>query len=270
MSDKLLNNMLKRIMVDSAADMEHRLFRMLCLLASVISLFIVIPSNIFQNIPILVNIFVGIFGFSTFALYRLSISGRHFIMTLFVLLVLVLDSTWFLNGGTYGSVTYYFFCAFMYPLIFFRKSLRLSLLFLVVANGLALILLENSFPALITPFTTEFDRTVDLVTGMLTSAFASIMMLWSVMKSYDSERERLLEANRQLEISMAEIKTLEGLLPICAGCKKIKEEDGSWVHVEQYISDNSGASFSHGMCPDCISHYYPEYADEMKTKKTDC
>jgi hypothetical protein len=85
--------------------------------------------------------------------------------------------------------------------------------------------------------------------------------------SYDSERERLLEANRQLEISMTEIKTLEGLLPICAGCKKIREDDGSWVHVEQYISDNSDASFSHGMCPDCISHYYPEYTAGKKAEK---
>lgn len=255
--------MLINILPECDSEMEYSLFRMLCLLGSFMSLFVVIPSNVFQNIPFLVNILVAMFGGVTYILYRRSVAGSHHVTLLLLLLVLLLDSTWFPNGGSLGSVQYYFFCTFMYPMVFYRGKSRLLLLTFVVANGLVMILLEHLFPGLITPFRTSFDRTVDLMTGLSTSALAIIMMVWTVMKSYDREREKLLEVNRELEKSLSEINTLQGLLPICAGCKKIKEDDGTWVHIEQYISENSNASFSHGMCPKCIREHYPEYAERV-------
>ena len=54
------------------------------------------------------------------------------------------------------------------------------------------------------------------------------------------------------------IRTLEGILPVCAGCKKIRDEKGEWLHIESYISDRSDASFSHGICPDCAKELYPD------------
>jgi hypothetical protein len=241
--------------------MEQNLFRMLCLLASFLCLFVIIPSNFFQNIPFIVNLLVALFGIATFLLYRRSIAGHHHLIIMFILLVLLLDATWFLNGGTFGSVPYYFFCAFMYPLIFFRGKTRLSFLVAVVTNGVLLIALENRFPHLVTLFRTPQDRMADLVTGLVTSALSSILMIWTVMKSYDRERERLLEVNRSLEKSLAEISTLEGLLPICAGCKKIRDDEGKWTQIEEYISANSDVSFSHGMCPECVKEHYPEYLE---------
>ena len=65
---------------------------------------------------------------------------------------------------------------------------------------------------------------------------------------YSIERQSLLV---QLEHSRNEIKTLRGLLPICASCKKIRDEKGSWKQMESYISEHSQAQFSHGLCPDC-------------------
>jgi len=63
----------------------------------------------------------------------------------------------------------------------------------------------------------------------------------------------------QLESAFAEIKTLRGLLPICAACKKIRQDDDSWKHIEQYISEHTDAQFTHGICPDCRQRLYPEY-----------
>ncbi len=67
------------------------------------------------------------------------------------------------------------------------------------------------------------------------------------------------------------ITILEGVLPICAGCKKIRK-DLDWVALEEYISSHSLAEFSHALCPECIRKLYPEYADdilsEMKAKET--
>ena len=59
------------------------------------------------------------------------------------------------------------------------------------------------------------------------------------------------------------IRLLEGFIPICANCKKIKNTDDQWEQIEQYITKHSLAQFSHGICPDCTRKLYPElYKDE--------
>lgn len=57
-----------------------------------------------------------------------------------------------------------------------------------------------------------------------------------------------------------EIQMLRGILPICSFCKRIRNQDGNWEVLEQYISGRSEAKFSHGVCPDCIRRHYPDYA----------
>lgn len=64
----------------------------------------------------------------------------------------------------------------------------------------------------------------------------------------------------QLRQALAEVKQLSGLLPICSGCKKIRDEGDRWQPLESYLSANSEATFSHGMCPECVKTLYPEYA----------
>lgn len=68
----------------------------------------------------------------------------------------------------------------------------------------------------------------------------------------------LLEANSQLSTAGSKIKVLSDLLPICCGCKRIKDDKKYWHEVERYISDHSEATFTHGYCPDCAQKYYPE------------
>jgi PAS domain S-box-containing protein len=67
----------------------------------------------------------------------------------------------------------------------------------------------------------------------------------------------------QLQEALREIKTLSGLIPICASCKKIRDDQGYWQQLEAYIQEHSDAQFSHGICPDCARRLYPElYGDE--------
>jgi hypothetical protein len=73
---------------------------------------------------------------------------------------------------------------------------------------------------------------------------------------------RVQERTRELEESLANIKQLSGLLPICASCKKIRDDKGYWQQVEGYITEHSEAKFSHGICPDCMKKLYPEYGVE--------
>ena len=71
-------------------------------------------------------------------------------------------------------------------------------------------------------------------------------------------------ANLDLEDALLHIKTLSGLLPICASCKKIRDDTGYWQEVEGYISNHSDAHFTHGICPECVEKLYPE-VEEIKT-----
>ena len=75
-------------------------------------------------------------------------------------------------------------------------------------------------------------------------------------KRLEKEREDLIHS---LEEARKNIKILSGLLPICANCKKIRDDQGAWEQMEQYIHSHSEADFSHGICPDCMRRLYPEY-----------
>ncbi|MBK8476655.1 MAG: response regulator [Opitutaceae bacterium] len=78
---------------------------------------------------------------------------------------------------------------------------------------------------------------------------------------YAIERDRLVkERNRlthELQEMLGRVKTLEGILPVCAWCRRIKDEDGVWDALEGYLDRHSKAKVSHGMCPDCARKYAP-------------
>ena len=83
-------------------------------------------------------------------------------------------------------------------------------------------------------------------------------------KHMEAERDLLID---ELQHALSEVKTLSGLLPICANCKKIRDDSGYWTQVEQYIRIHSQAEFSHSICPDCIKKLYPELTDRIEDEK---
>ncbi len=68
----------------------------------------------------------------------------------------------------------------------------------------------------------------------------------------------------KLHDAFDQIKTLKGIIPICASCKKIRTDSGIWEQVEKYISEHSDALFSHGICPECMKKLYPQIDDKKK------
>ncbi len=69
--------------------------------------------------------------------------------------------------------------------------------------------------------------------------------------------------NKALEQALIEVKQLSGLLPICASCKQIRDDEGDWHQIEAYIKEHSEAEFSHGLCPDCLRRLYPDYYQDV-------
>lgn len=78
----------------------------------------------------------------------------------------------------------------------------------------------------------------------------TLRVQFSAWQAVHAEAEELKEA-------LAEVRVLRGILPICAHCKKIRDDAGYWSGVEEYVSDRTDADFSHGICPDCLHEHFP-------------
>jgi len=113
----------------------------------------------------------------------------------------------------------------------------------------------------------DLDRLL-LISFLIVSVLASAVFITSVVnfvkekrmlterRKAEDERERLIV---ELQDALAEVRTLSGLLPICSSCKKIRDDQGYWNQIEDYISSHSEATFSHGICPECAKKLYPQY-----------
>lgn len=73
----------------------------------------------------------------------------------------------------------------------------------------------------------------------------------------DERNQALIREKEQLSEALANIRTLKGLLPICAACKRIRDDRGYWSQLEAYLSEHSDLTFSHGICPECRKKLYP-------------
>ncbi len=111
--------------------------------------------------------------------------------------------------------------------------------------------------------------------GLITLTFALTVFLGYILNRMiktlnkevairiQSETEVIQESNK-LRNALSRVKELSGLLPICAACKKIRDDKGYWNQIENYIRDHSEAEFNHSICPKCSKKLYPEYFGEEK------
>jgi methyl-accepting chemotaxis protein len=105
----------------------------------------------------------------------------------------------------------------------------------------------------------QFRMTVALLAGVALLALILAIRILRLDRSLLAALEREVEtrtaeltrANRELEQSLAEVRKLQGLLPICSWCKKVRDEEGLWTQIEAYVSEHSDTKFTHGICPDC-------------------
>jgi AmiR/NasT family two-component response regulator len=95
--------------------------------------------------------------------------------------------------------------------------------------------------------------------GAIERSIAIAMARFKDMMDLRRLNVELERHNQDLQAALAKVKQLSGLLPICANCKKIRNDQGYWQDVAVYVRDHSEADFSHGICPDCMKKLYPEY-----------
>ncbi len=123
-----------------------------------------------------------------------------------------------------------------------------------VAIGILVIVLMSNLVAIVDLFLRPEIPYFDIqhvVVGLVTGAVTTV--LFGMLSIYVASMKR----------AMREIKTLEGLLPICSKCNKIRTPDNRWDVLEKFIQDRTEATFTHSLCPDCARQLYPEmYAGE--------
>ena len=110
-----------------------------------------------------------------------------------------------------------------------------------------------------------FELRVDPVADRWGAAVASLVVARDITARHqlEVEREKLIT---ELQQALAEVRTLEGLLPICAGCKKVRDDGGYWNQIEEYLSRHIPVQFSHGLCPECVERLYGDLGLDLHSR----
>ena len=188
-------------MGDESVALQIRLFRLCCATTGVLCLGIVMPMNLVQNLSLWVHIANILIGLTGGYCFFASLRGRHFLFGFLSALVLLLNPVWFFNGGSTGSIPFYFFPVLLYAMVILRGWSRRIWTVAIVADVCGLIVLEYFFPSLTTPFQSGADRIIDLSTGVLSSAIAVAAIVRLILASYDREQRRLSRYAEQLAAS---------------------------------------------------------------------
>jgi len=109
-------------------------------------------------------------------------------------------------------------------------------------------------------YTEEDLKLAERVGNQIAGAIANAQ-LFNEIKRAKEEREKVV---LQLQDALAKVKKLSGLIPICASCKKIRDDKGYWNQIETYLLHHSEAEFSHGICPECMKKLYPDLCNNEK------
>ncbi|MBF0510189.1 MAG: response regulator [Deltaproteobacteria bacterium] len=149
-----------------------------------------------------------------------------------------------------------------------------------VCKTLKASLLTRDIPII---FLTAKTESQDIVNGFQVGAvdyiakpFNSAELLARVhthleLKAVKDNQQKLIAGQKQLiaklEDALGQVKQLSGFIPICSHCKKIRNDEGFWQQVEEYVASHTEAQFSHGICPECLRRLYPQVAERITRKE---
>ncbi len=178
----------------------------------------------------------------------------------------LLCAAWFTNQGSEGATLFYLFLWFVAVIIILSKPWNFLLCGIGAAAVAGLLLVEWRVPGAIISYQTPVHRGIDVAFSLLLCLGSVTALVYLVVAEHRKEHARNEQLCRQLaqdkadlEQAVRENRALKGLLPICATCKKIRDDGGHWHRLETYITRHAEVKFSHGICPDCERTYYADY-----------
>jgi hypothetical protein len=174
-----------------------------------------------------------------------------------------------LDLGLSGFLVEYLMLAVFVGVIFLGRKQALFIYFggatVIFVIGILIVKGVISPNTNIDTYTKYFSSWLSTLTSYLFVTALVILVVGEIGHLLSDKIADLQKMNKALKTANAEIKKLQGILPICASCKKIRDDKGYWQQVEVYIRDHSDAKFSHGICPDCIQKLYPEQKNKDAT-----
>ncbi len=130
--------------------------------------------------------------------------------------------------------------------------------------------LPTQWPPYLIMLTTKSDK-VDVIAGLGAGANDYLAKPFDLgeLRARVEVGRRMIEMQitlaakvDELRLAVEQVKTLRGIVPICASCKNIRDDQGYWSRVESYVRDHTEAEFSHAVCPDCMKKLYPQFVDD--------
>ena len=203
---------------------------------------------------------------SAIGIFKFSIDRIVYIIGINLLNVAILYNVSIGAGGMVAILM-----LFIMPLLIF--------FFLEITESIVSIILFFSGTIILLVYPSLFG-TFDYGTEIGFRFLISLLFLTIIARGLESSRYRysmllkrsnneLIVHKEKLEKALSEIKTLNGMLPICSSCKNIRDDSGYWNRIEEYIQKHSGAEFSHGICPECSDKLYckEDWYIEMKKEE---
>ncbi len=138
------------------------------------------------------------------------------------------------------------------------RAKRDLLILLIAAFVVTIIAADFDWLEKIIEFTQRYENLEldEIITAFIFCVFALVIFSFRRLKELKYLNADLQEKTTELKKAFLEIKQLKGILPICSGCKKIRDDKGYWNRIESYISTHTDAEFSHGLCPECLEKLY--------------
>ncbi len=177
---------------------------------------------------------------------------KFLIFSAILCLILLLGFIDYITGWELGFFVFYFIPITLAAWFLDKKYAFIIAVFSMIVWFLADFLLQQHYSSPAYLFWNSFIR--------LMSFLAVAYMVSKIKDLYNNEKK----ISHELQQSLDEIKVLKGILPICASCKKIRNDAGYWEQIEAYISSHTDAAFSHGICEDCAKKLYPDFYKEKE------
>ncbi|MFC2091702.1 hypothetical protein ACFLTD_02910 [Elusimicrobiota bacterium] len=239
-------------------DAEEKRKRLISVISKllIILFFIFFSFNTSDNRQVIINLIVVLSLIITLFLMKNSTHALKVYRSDFGILTLFLLYIVWSGIGQNGSLLWLYLLPLM---IFFFLEAREGLCWMICFAAIL-------FPVLLLPAYLSSHKYETALTLRFIFSFTAITIfsygLERSRKYYfeqlQKEQENLKIQKIKLEEAIKEIRTLSGLLPICASCKKIRDDKGYWTQIESFIKDRSDAKFSHSICPDCMKEMYSE------------
>ncbi len=201
MAKRIIDRLARADVDGPDTPLQIQIFRLLCVATFGLTGALVAPMNVLLGLPPPLHVVTTLFTALGVVCFVESRRGRHHVVAYFVCAVLLFDVAWFVNGGTDGSINYYFIVCLVFAGALFHGRARWIAAALILADHIALFFLERAFPHWATPFPSADDRLYDHVTSLIACCAAVTAVSYVLVSRYLAEQERLRAAAALLRTS---------------------------------------------------------------------